>query len=192
MTRSISSLSVILSTLLLVACGRGGPPDGEGSGSGDGGAGDGGVGDGGADTGGPELGIGGLRGDGTATPGIGSSYTGTEAVYFQTLEGEDRCVIESTLTNTTLAAPPCGSCDWTFTLVTSDSALTTSTDCPDVDPTAYDGATFSYAYVDAGKYGLLAYYYTGYGWYGTYATAWWDSSTSEFTYDWPQQYVYFY
>lgn len=186
----LASTLALLPLLSSLACFRGGPPEGEvelknGLGGGDGGAEDTGT----VDTG-LEVGVLGLRGDGEISTGLGGGYTGAEELYTATLEGEDRCVITSQVADVELAVPECKECEWTFTLQTSGT--TASAGCEGVDPAAYDGASFSYAYFDTGKYGLLAYYYAGYGWYSTYATASFDGVSRQFTYDWPLSYTYLY
>lgn len=194
-SRSLLTLtSLLLASAGFLACGRGGPSDKElqgHSGGGDGGTTDGGSSD---DTGaGPELGIAGLRGSGEADPRAGvGGYSGAETVYYQTQKGDDLCSVVSTVSSTKLAVPPCKDCTWSFTLTTSDSQLGESAACPDLDPGGFDGASFSYGYFQGDGYGVLAYYYEGYGWYGTAATATWDEGSFDFSYEWPLSDIYLY
>ncbi|MCB9777583.1 MAG: hypothetical protein H6742_03380 [Alphaproteobacteria bacterium] len=179
MTRTLLFLAGSLLPLSM-ACGRGGPPEGE-------------EGSGGGDTGGTTgdtgisavLGIQGLRGDAT----VADAYSGAETLYYQDAEtSTDWCTITSDVTSVDLAVPACDSCEWSFTLQTSGSA---ASGCGAVDATAFDGVMFHYAFA-AGEdgYGTLAYYYEGGGWYGSYATASFDAGA--FTYDWPIAYFYEY
>lgn len=178
MTRALLFLAGSLLPLSL-ACSRGGPPEGEVGSSGDTGGTTG-------DTGtAAVLGIEGLRGDAT----VGATYSGAETIYFQDAEtGADWCTITADVDSIELGVPPCETCEWSFTLQTSGSA---ASGCGGVDATGWDGATFHYAFA-AGEdgYGTLAYYYTGAGWYGSYATASFDGGA--FTYDWPIAYFYEY
>lgn len=178
-------LLLALPATLLAACGHGGPPADENPGALDTSTGDTGP----VDTGTP-VGVAGLRGEGTVGAG---SYTGFEDSYFEGLDGTEYCVIRSQVNSVDLAVamPPCDGCDWSFTLQTSASAVSQGA-CVDVDPSTFDGATFSYGYVAGEKGGTLAYYYDGAGWYGTYATASFDAGTNAFSYDWAQSYFYYY
>lgn len=184
MTRSMISLTLVCTSALLFACGRGGPPEGEGSLGG---------GDGGADGGGTDTGVApvivGLRGSAEVAVGLGGSYTGTEDLYYQTLDGSDVCVVRSEVTNTSPPPALCASCDWAFGLSTANSTVAESSACPTLDPSDFDGAEFGYGYADFGKYGVMYYYYTGYGWYGV---AYADFDGSTFSYDWPINYAYLY
>lgn len=189
MTRSLVSPLLLLSPLLIaIGCGRGGPPEGATPSGGDDTG--GGTEDGGAE--GPEVGIVGVRGTATVTTGVGASYSGTEEIFYQDLKGVDHCSISSQVDSVESEVPPCDSCEWSFTLVTSAS----TTDCPQANAADFDGATFDYGYYDAGKYGLLVYYYPAYGWYFAYDgfgyPVYPSFSAGSFEYEWPQAYTYLY
>ena len=134
MNRSMISLTLACSTALLFACGRGGPPEGEGNLGG---------GDGGADGGGTETGVApvivGLRGSADITTGLGGSDTGTEDLYYQALDGTDVCVVRSDVTNTAPPATPCAACDWAYGLSSPNSAVVESGACPTLYPTDVAG-----------------------------------------------------
>lgn len=185
--------SIALLGFLSLACGRGGPP--EGHTPGDGGAGGGDDTGTGGTTGGTtpsyDVGTAGIRGQASVTRvGPDWQYAGTEETYFEASDGGSLCSVQSDVAPVDVGVPPCKGCEWSFSLQTSGSAATGA--CAGIDASGYDGAVFSYGYAE-GKYGgVLAYYYEGYGWYGTYATAAWSETNGDFVYDWPVSYFYYY
>lgn len=174
-------LPIALIATSILACGKGGPGPDEvplqgltDSGS-----------DTGSDTGTVEAtGVAGIRGSATVqSVGPDFTYEGTEEIYFESVVGDSWCSVLSDVTAVDLGIAACKDCAWSFTLQTSGSQA--SAGCTLSDTSSYDGATFSYGFIQGDKYGTLAYYYDGYGWYGTYADASWDDQTGDFQYDWP-------
>lgn len=184
---------ILFSALLTLACGRGGPPDGHTPGDGGTGGDDTGVTDGGS-TGTGILGLQGLRGDGQVSRvGPDWTFSGSEEAYYQSADGAVTwCSVISNLETYDAGVPACDGCEWSFSLRTFDSVATGA--CASGDAAAWDGATFSYGYaLDKYGDGVLAYYYAGYGWYGTaYGSMSWDPGSGDFSYDWPLSYFYYY
>ncbi|MCK6506327.1 hypothetical protein L6R53_23630 [Myxococcota bacterium] len=183
---------ILLSALLSLACGRGGPPEGHTPGDGGAGTDDTGVTDGGSTSGTGILGIQGLRGEGQVSR-VGPDWTfaGTEEAWYQSADGSVTwCSVLSSLETYDAGVPACDGCEWSFSLRTYGSVATGA--CA-ADAADWDGATFSYGYaLDKYGYGVLAYYYQGYGWYGTYGTITWEPGSGAFQYEWPLSYFYYY
>ncbi|NOY27868.1 MAG: hypothetical protein GXP62_18545 [Oligoflexia bacterium] len=184
-------LPIALIATSILACGKGGPGPDEVplQAQGDSGS------DTGSDTGtASATGVAGVRGSATVqSVGPDFTYEGTEEIYFESIAGDSWCSILSDVAVVDLGISPCKDCDWSFTLQTSNSQASAGcavSDASSSGASSYDGATFSYGYIQGKKYGTLAYYYDGYGWYGTYADASWDDQTGDFLYDWPVSNLY--
>lgn len=171
------SLSLVL---LALACGRGGPPEGHVPAV---------LND--PDTGtttttttttGP-TGTAGLSGEATVAEVGGEwTYRGTETAWFTAADGSTPCQVDSEVTSIPLEVPACESCEWSFSLESSGSTVQ---GCAGLDPSAYDGETYHYAYAQGDGYGILAVYYESYGWYGVGGSATFDPATGRFEYEWP-------
>lgn len=166
--------------LYLTACFRGGPPDGHVPAVLDGST----AGTGTTDTGSVALGTFGLQGEGQLRgSGEAQRYEGTETAWFKDAAGATVCEIQSLVSSLPLQVPPCESCLWAFTL---QSAAAEATGCEGVDLAGWQDQRFHYGYAEGDGYGILAYYYGGYGWYGTSAEV--SLSGGELQYLWPLGY----